>query len=221
PGELGAARTFVLASLKPIENFWSLTQTLVAFVLSFFLSQTYAVWRDAYSIARKVQGRLSDQGLILATNAEREDHLPNRPYTRRAVETVETWARYARLFNMLFFASVTRRFAPLATPKGLQALQAQGAVMAIEDGYLLAKLVCDDVYEMDEALRLYFETRQPRTSKVQTASRANAKLFHKRTPLSRAMTYGPIWLAGKIAPGAIRSQQDPFYAYDVREEPLR
>ena len=99
--------------------------------------------------------------------------------------------------------------------------QAQGAVMAIEDGYLLAKLVCDDVYEMNEALRLYFETRQPRTSKVQTASRANAKLFHKRTPLSRAMTYGPIWLAGKIAPGAIRSQQDPFYAYDVREEPLR
>ena len=38
---------------------------------------------------------------------------------------------------------------------------------------------------------------------------------------SRAMTYGPMWVAGKIAPGIIRSQQDPFYAYDVREEPLR
>jgi len=128
PGDLAGARVAVLASLKPMENFWALTQTLVAFVLSFFLSQTYSVWRDAYSIARKVQGRLSDQGLILATNAEREEGFPGRPYTRRAVETIETWARYARLFNMLFFASVTRRFAPLATPKGLQALQAQGAI---------------------------------------------------------------------------------------------
>ena len=99
--------------------------------------------------------------------------------------------------------------------------QAQGAVMAIEDAYLLARLFCDDVYEIDEALQLYFDTRQPRTSKVQSASRANAKLFHKPTALSRLITYGPIWLAGKIAPAAIRSQQDPYYSYDVREEPLR
>jgi salicylate hydroxylase len=99
--------------------------------------------------------------------------------------------------------------------------QAQGAVMAIEDAYLLAMLCSDDQYDMAEALKLYFETRLPRTSSVQAASRGNAKLFHRRTPLSRAMTYGPMWVAGKIAPGIIRSQQDPFYAYDVREEPLR
>ena len=99
--------------------------------------------------------------------------------------------------------------------------QAQGAVMAIEDAYLLAMLCSDDQYDMAEALDLYFKTRLPRTSSVQAASRGNAKLFHRRTPLSRAMTYGPMWVAGKIAPGIIRSQQDPFYAYDVREEPLR
>ncbi|MHA7900506.1 MAG: FAD-dependent monooxygenase [Henriciella sp.] len=99
--------------------------------------------------------------------------------------------------------------------------QAQGAVMAIEDAYLLAKLCSDEADKLSSALKTYFETRQPRTSQVQAASRSNAKLFHKHTPISRAMTYGPMWLAGKIAPGAIRSQQDPFYAYDVREEPLR
>lgn len=99
--------------------------------------------------------------------------------------------------------------------------QAQGAVLAIEDAYLLAKLVSDDAHDLPEALRTYYETRQPRTSKVQAASRGNAKLFHKHTPISRALTYGPMWLAGKIAPAVIRSRQDPFYAYDVREEPLR
>lgn len=99
--------------------------------------------------------------------------------------------------------------------------QAQGAVMAIEDGFLLAKLCSESPRDLDAALATYFETRQPRTSRVQAASRRNAKLFHKATPLSRALTYGPMWLAGKIAPGAIRSQQDPFYSYDIREEPLR
>ena len=99
--------------------------------------------------------------------------------------------------------------------------QAQGAVMAIEDAYLLAKLASETPKNLPLALTTYFETRQPRTSQVQAASRANAKLFHRRTPLSRALTYGPMWLASKIAPGIIRSRQDPFYAYDVREEPLR
>lgn len=99
--------------------------------------------------------------------------------------------------------------------------QAQGAVMAIEDAYLLAKLVSDDALDVPSALKTYFESRQPRTARVQAASRGNAKLFHKHTPLSRAMTYGPMWIAGKVAPAAIRSRQDPFYSYDVREEPLR
>lgn len=99
--------------------------------------------------------------------------------------------------------------------------QAQGAVMAIEDAYLIAKLCADTPNDLDAALKLYFETRLPRTSQVQTASRNNAKLFHRPTALSRLLTYGPIWLAGKIAPSVIRSRQDPFFAYDIREEPLR
>lgn len=99
--------------------------------------------------------------------------------------------------------------------------QAQGAVMAIEDAYLIAKLCADTPSDLDAALKLYFETRLPRTSQVQTASRNNAKLFHRPTALSRLLTYGPIWLAGKIAPSVIRSRQDPFFAYDIREEPLR
>ncbi len=99
--------------------------------------------------------------------------------------------------------------------------QAQGAVMAIEDAYLLAKLAAEQPKNLPAALKEYFQVRLPRTARVQAASRANAKLFHRPTALSRALTYGPIWMAGKIAPSVIRSRQDPFYAYDIREEPLR
>ncbi|MCR9222678.1 MAG: FAD-dependent monooxygenase [Hyphomonas sp.] len=99
--------------------------------------------------------------------------------------------------------------------------QAQGAVMAIEDAYLLAKLCSEAPKDLNTALETYFETRQPRTSRVQAASRGNAKLFHRPTPIGRALTYGPMWMAGKIAPSIIRSRQDPFFAYDIREEPLR
>lgn len=99
--------------------------------------------------------------------------------------------------------------------------QAQGAVMAIEDAYLLAKLSAERPRQLPAALQEYFSVRLPRTASVQAASRSNAKLFHRPTALSRALTYGPIWMAGKIAPSVIRSRQDPFYAYDIREEPLR
>lgn len=99
--------------------------------------------------------------------------------------------------------------------------QAQGAVMAIEDAYLLAKLCSEAPNDLRSALETYFETRLPRTARVQAASRGNAKLFHRPTPVSRALTYGPMWVAGKIAPSIIRSRQDPFFAYDIREEPLR
>lgn len=99
--------------------------------------------------------------------------------------------------------------------------QAQGAVMAIEDAHLLAKLCAEQPEDLPTALQTYFESRIGRTADVQAASRANARLFHRRTPLSRALTYGPMWLAGKIAPAMIRARQDRFYSYDVREEPLR
>lgn len=114
---------------KPMENFFPIGQTLVAFVLSFFLSQTYAVWRNVYSITRRIQGRISDMGMLLATCAERDS---NGVHSPRSQAMLDTWARYARLFTYLFFASVTTRFAPLATPKGLRALQKQGAITADE-----------------------------------------------------------------------------------------
>lgn len=91
---------------------------------------------------------------------------------------------------------------------------AQGAAMAVEDGFVLAQQLASGD-DMNAALKAYQHQRYARASRVQAVSRANAKTFHRRTRLSQLATYGPMWLAGRLAPAAIHARQDPLYGYDV------
>lgn len=93
---------------------------------------------------------------------------------------------------------------------------AQGAAMAVEDAWVLADAItaADD---LEAALRAYEDKRLPRTSRAQAGSRANAKTFHKRTALSQLATYGPMWMAGNVAPPIIRSRLSWLYGEDVTQ----
>jgi len=91
---------------------------------------------------------------------------------------------------------------------------AQGAAMAIEDAFVLAASLSKHD-KIIPALESYQSTRLARASKVQAGSRANAQTFHQRTPLGRLSTYGPMWLAGRIAPGMIQARQNWIYGHDV------
>ena len=91
---------------------------------------------------------------------------------------------------------------------------AQGAAMAVEDAWTLASCLSQD-QPVHQALKAYEKQRFARTAGVQAGSRANAKTFHKRTRLGQLVTYGPMYLAGKIAPHALYARQDALYAHDV------
>ena len=106
--------------LAGVSKVWALSATMATFTLSFFLSQSYSLWRSVYSICRRVQGRLNDVSLLCATFAERDSETGT--YTAEAEAMLATVARYVRLFHMLFYASVTTRFAALKTPNGLEGL---------------------------------------------------------------------------------------------------
>jgi salicylate hydroxylase len=95
---------------------------------------------------------------------------------------------------------------------------AQGAVMAIEDAYVLARLV-STAADIPAALRAYEASRKPRTTRVQAGARRNAVLFHRGDPLSQLATYGPIWLAGQFLPSFAHGQYDWIYAHDVTGVP--
>ncbi len=54
---------------------------------------------------------------------------------------------------------------------------AQGAAMAFEDAYVLARCVAENE-DTSEALRWYAALRKPRTTTIQTRARENAAMFH-------------------------------------------
>jgi salicylate hydroxylase len=91
---------------------------------------------------------------------------------------------------------------------------AQGAVMAIEDAYVLARLVSQRE-SLPEALAAYEDERKPRTSRIQAGARHNAKLFHRADPVSKLATFGPIWIAGQFLPAFAHGQYDWIYSHDV------
>ena len=128
PGPHAAWRAGMVESLSGVARVWTISGSMVSFTLSFFLSQSYTMWRSVYSITRRVQGRLNDVGLLCATFAER--NATDGAYTPEAEDALRTVARYCRLFHMLFYASVSTRFAPLKTPQGLSALVNNGALTA-------------------------------------------------------------------------------------------
>ena len=90
---------------------------------------------------------------------------------------------------------------------------AAGAAMAVEDAWVLARELSRGGPEA--ALQRYQAARLARSTRVQAASAANATTFHKRGWPRQLATYGPMWLAGRMLPGAVRARQDWLYGADV------
>jgi hypothetical protein len=90
---------------------WGQLLSVTTFTLTFFVNQSYALWRKCYELSRRLQGRLHDVGLTLAVHAERKPpSSPNDPstYTAASRQILELVSRYIRLFNVLTYASFTR-----------------------------------------------------------------------------------------------------------------
>lgn len=95
---------------------------------------------------------------------------------------------------------------------------AQGAAMAVEDAWCLAQLISEDGATLMNALQSYEHHRKARTIKVQKASTRNGDIFHKSSRSAQLMTYGPMWVAGKLTPSLIKSRLNWLYDYDIIAE---
>ncbi len=91
---------------------------------------------------------------------------------------------------------------------------AQGAVQAIEDGYVLARSLASHD-SIDAALASYFSERLNRTARVQKAARTNMNIFHQRSPVGKLATFGSMWAADKIRPDIAETSLDWLYGHDV------
>ncbi|KAL3910804.1 MAG: hypothetical protein SGARI_001947 [Bacillariaceae sp.] len=133
----------MIQRLAGLSKMWHYLMNITTFILTFFLSQAYNLWRDLYSAGRKVQGRLNDVSMLLATTAEREPvkskeaivqqkeydsafFTPTTQYTPRAQAFLDDVALYSRLYHALSWASLTKKFQILLTPRGLSRMLSRG-----------------------------------------------------------------------------------------------
>jgi len=94
----------------------------------------------------------------------------------------------------------------------------QGAAMAIEDGYVLAR--CLEQYASDSyhALQVYQNARIERTTRIVRGSSANLGRFHNRTlatPGAAEAYVDQEWSADRV-----RERYEWVFSYDVDTVPL-
>ena len=94
---------------------------------------------------------------------------------------------------------------------------AQGASMAIEDGWVLAAKLLGSDNPMAFKLRAYQAARHERTTLLQDVSRSNAQLYHAHDAI--ALTKRTIMLkTAKLFPAATHSRLDPIYGVNVTQD---
>lgn len=91
---------------------------------------------------------------------------------------------------------------------------AQGAVMALEDAWVLAECLSADGIA---GLANYEKLRKPRATRVQQAAARNATVYHMQGLPKIPMHLG-LQAVSKIAPGALMKQFDWLYGKDVTAE---
>ncbi|GKY87610.1 FAD-dependent monooxygenase [Sinisalibacter aestuarii] len=90
---------------------------------------------------------------------------------------------------------------------------AQGAVMALEDAWVLADAL--GVAGIDEGPALYQARRRHRVVNVIEAANGNARNYHYANPLLRALGHTALRLANRAAPDRVLGRFDWIYDHDV------
>jgi len=64
-------RVTFLQNLSGFNILWGQLLSVTTFTLTFFLNQSYTLWRNCYGFSRRLQGRLNDLSMTLAAHATR------------------------------------------------------------------------------------------------------------------------------------------------------
>ncbi len=90
---------------------------------------------------------------------------------------------------------------------------AQGAVMALEDAWLLADSLA--ALGLSDGPALYQARRRPRAARIVEAANRNARNYHLRNPLVRGLAHTGLRLIGRTAPARLMGRYDWIYRHDV------
>jgi len=94
---------------------------------------------------------------------------------------------------------------------------AQGAVQAIEDGFILARAL-SEIPSAEPALRRYEDARRDRTARMVRGSNENATRFHN--PELAHAEGAAAYVAREFAEEKVRARYDWLFTYDVNTVPV-
>jgi salicylate hydroxylase len=92
---------------------------------------------------------------------------------------------------------------------------AQGAAMAIEDAWVLSRLLETYEDEVEHALEEYQRFRLPRTRHVQDQSRLQGEMYHLASPLPRFARNVRLALGSRFLPDVAMQRYDWLFGYDA------
>ena len=90
---------------------------------------------------------------------------------------------------------------------------AQGANMALEDAWVLAKAL--DEHEPAEAMARYEAIRRPRVTRVLTAADRNGANYHMSNPVMRRVAHNVLKLGEAVRPGSALKHYRWLWGHDV------
>jgi salicylate hydroxylase len=94
---------------------------------------------------------------------------------------------------------------------------AQGANMALEDAWVLARTLATDPEEAD-ALAAYGALRRPRCARIVTAAEENAANYHLRPGPLRFAAHTALRLAARTAPHLVTGRYEWLHGHDVTRD---
>ncbi|MFN6924128.1 MAG: FAD-dependent oxidoreductase [Tabrizicola sp.] len=92
---------------------------------------------------------------------------------------------------------------------------AQGASMALEDAWVLARCLADHDSPA-AALAAYQAARKPRTTRIVAAANANARAYHL-SGLQRMIGHAGLRVLGRLSPALMLGRFDWLYGHDVTQ----
>ncbi|KAK1743540.1 bestrophin family protein [Skeletonema marinoi] len=129
PGQIPDPNFPIVSRLIPLAKLWHYLMSITTFILTFFLSQAYTLWRNMYDTTRKIQGRINDIGLLVASTVERDDQ---GKYTKRGEDLLDDIGNYTRLFHLFCWAKYSKKFQVLSTSRGMSRMLSRGIMSRTE-----------------------------------------------------------------------------------------
>lgn len=152
-GGIPDARNPMIERFVGLGKLWHYILTLTTFILTFFLNKAHDLWQNVYSMGRKVQGRMNDIGMLLATTAERDNE---GKYTKKADVLLDDVALFSRLFHVFMWANYEKRYKILLTRRGMSRMFSRG-IMTRKQYDILCGLKYNE--KPHEACLMWMKTR--------------------------------------------------------------